>query len=121
MRQSFRKCLFLFFVDATVQLPTTGAIFQQKRDYRISCFVTEEEFVGWETPAKPARPGVPEIPSKRITETQPSERKKIDKAGNNYQLYIQKLTVDDGGLYRCVGASTSSIYNLSVESKCFFQ
>ena len=121
MRESFRKCLVLFFVDATVQLASTSAIFQQGRDYQIACFVTGEEFVAWVTPAKPARPGVPAIPSKRITEAQPSERKRINKVGDSYQLYIEKVTADDGGTYQCVGASNSSTFTASVDSKCFFQ
>ena len=121
MGQSFRKCLVLFFVDATVQLPSTSVIFQQGRDYQIACFVTGEEFVAWVTPAKPARPGVPAIPSKRITEAQPSERKRINKFGDYYRLYIKRVTPDDGGIYRCVGASNSSTFTVSVDSKCFFQ
>ena len=121
MGQLFRKCLVLFFVDATVQLPSTSAIFQQGRDYQIACFVTGEEFVAWVTPAKPARPGVQAIPSKRITLTQQSERKRINKVGDNYQLYIVKATADDGGEYQCVGASNSSKFTASVDSKCFFQ
>ena len=121
MRESFRKCLVLFFVDATVQLPSTSAIYQQMRDYRINCFVTGEEFVAWVTPAKPARPGVTATPSKSITEAQPSARKRINKVGDNYQLYIQKVTADDGGEYRCVGASNSSTFTVSVDSKCLFQ
>ena len=121
MRESFIKCLVLFFVDATVQLPSATAIFQQGRDYQLSCFVTGEEFVAWVTPAKPARPGVPAIPSKRITEAQPIARKRINNVGDNYQLYIKKVTADDGGLYQCVGASNSSTVTVSVDSKCFFQ
>ena len=121
MGQSFRKCLVLFFVDATVQLSSTSAVLQQTRDYKIACFVTGEEFVAWETPTTPARPGVPEIPSKRITEAQPSERKTIEKVGDNYQLNIKKVTADDGGPYRCLGASNSSTFTVLVDSKCFFQ
>ncbi|XP_015748397.1 PREDICTED: netrin receptor DCC-like isoform X2 [Acropora digitifera] len=101
--------------DATVQLPSTRAVLQQGRDYQIACFVTGEEFVAWVTPAKPARPGVPAIPSKRITEAQPSERKRINKFGDYYQLYIKRVTPDDGGIYRCVGASNSSTFTVSVD------
>ncbi|XP_074633378.1 neural cell adhesion molecule 1-like isoform X3 [Acropora palmata] len=101
--------------DATVQLPSATAIFQQGRDYQLSCFVTGEEFVAWVTPAKPARPGVPAIPSKRITEAQPIARKRINNVGDNYQLYIKKVTADDGGLYQCVGASNSSTVTVSVD------
>jgi len=115
VRESFIKCLVLFFVDATVQLASTTAIFQQGRVYQISCFVTGEEFVAWVTPAKPARPGVPAIPSKRITEAQPSERKRINKVGDNYQLYIEKVTADDSGTHQCVGASNSRTFTLSVD------
>ncbi|KAK2566676.1 Neural cell adhesion molecule 1 [Acropora cervicornis] len=97
------------------KLPSTSAIFQQTRDYQIPCFVTGEEFVAWVTPAKPARPGVPAIPSKRITEAQPSERKRINKVGDNYQLYIEKVTADDGGTHQCVGASNSRTFTLSVD------
>ena len=121
VRESFTKCLVLFFVDATVKLPSTSVVFQQGRDYQIACFVTGEDFVAWVTPAKPARPGVPAILSKRITEAQPSARKRINKVGDNYQLYIEKATADDGGLYQCVGASNSSTFNVSVDSKCLFQ
>ena len=121
MGQSLRKCLVLFFVDATVQLPSTTAVIQQTKDYQIACFVTGEEFVAWVTPAKPARSGVPAIPSKRITEAQPSERKRINKDGDNYQLYINKVTADDGGSYRCLGALNSSTFTVLVDSKCFFQ
>ncbi|KAK2566682.1 Neural cell adhesion molecule 1 [Acropora cervicornis] len=101
--------------DATVQLPSATAIFQQGRVYQIPCFVTGEEFVAWVTPAKPARPGVPAIPSKRITEAQPIARKRINNVGDNYQLYIKKVTADDGGLYQCVGASNSSTVTVSVD------
>ncbi|XP_044166548.1 hemicentin-2-like isoform X2 [Acropora millepora] len=101
--------------DATVQLATTSAVFQQGRDYAITCFVTGEDFAAWVTPAKPAQPGVSAIPSKRITEAEPSARKRIVKDGDNYQLYIEKVTADDGGEYRCVGASNSSTFTVSVD------
>ncbi|XP_068684688.1 neural cell adhesion molecule 1-A-like isoform X4 [Montipora foliosa] len=101
--------------DGTVELTGQGDIFQQGRDHQINCFVTNENFVAWKTPAKPARPGKEAIPSENITLQTTTGRRTIDRTGNNYRLKITAMTADDGGLYECRGSDEYKIYNVSVD------
>ena len=108
--------LTLLFTDGTVELSSQGQVFQQGREHRINCFVRNENFVAWKTPAKPARPGKEAIPSETIT-LQSTGRRTIERTGDNYRLKITAMTADDGGLYECRGSVEYKIYNVSVDCK----
>ena len=108
-----------FFTDGAVTLPSPSQLFQQGRTYTINCQITGgETLVHWETPAKPPRSGKPAIPSETIT-LDIKGRREIVQTGDNYGLKIEGVTVDDGGVYICVGSLESKQFTANVDSKCF--
>ena len=111
--------MVLCFADGTVTLPTSSFIHQQGRDYTVQCEVTDgERFIAWRTPAKLARPGRPAIPSENLTPP-PIGRRRVDQNGQTYVLHVDDVTVDDGGVYECVGETNSAKFTFNVDSKCF--
>ena len=106
-----------FSTDGTVTLPQQSNTYQQGRTYTINCQITGETFVGWQTPAKPPRSGRPAIPSETIT-LSTTGRREVAQVGDNYGLKIKDFTVDDGGVYTCVGSSQSASFTANVDSKC---
>ena len=115
MLLSYLNC----FIDGTVTLPTSTVKAQQERDVPFQCVVTGESFIAWVTPAKPARPGHPAIPSARIPASQTTavNRRRISVSGDTYELTIEDLKVEDGGEYICEGSLESKVFTLQVDCK----
>lgn len=100
-------------------LPASSSLHQQGRDYTVECEVTDgEQFRGWITPDKPARPGRPAIPSETLT-VSPTGRRRVTQTGQTYILNVNDVSVDDGGVYECVGETNSAKFTFNVDSKCF--
>ncbi|XP_078356092.1 fasciclin-2-like, partial [Oculina patagonica] len=104
------------FAEGTVTLTQNTLKVQPGRNVPFSCQVTDgESFVAWITPAKAARPGKPGIPSVSITTSQTTGRRRISVSGVTYTLFIDSVTVDDGGDYICQGESNSAVFTLEVD------